>query len=77
MSESSSLLNTGLALGLMPQAARSLVARPVASEALMPALDHTRTVGTVTLPWIIAGKGPDRTDKTRGHHGRHRQAAAS
>jgi putative ABC transport system permease protein len=48
-------VEAGMALGLMPRAARTLVARPVASEALMPALDQTRTVGTVTLPGAFVG----------------------
>jgi putative ABC transport system permease protein len=37
------------------RAARALVARPVAHEALLPALDQTRTVGTVTLPGAFVG----------------------
>jgi putative ABC transport system permease protein len=45
-------VEAGLALGLMP---RALVGRPVASEALMPALDQTRTVGTVALPGAFVG----------------------
>ncbi|GAA3688828.1 hypothetical protein GCM10023081_27720 [Arthrobacter ginkgonis] len=48
-------VEAGLALGLPPQAARALVARPVAHEALLPALDQTRTVGTVTLPGAFVG----------------------
>jgi len=45
-------VEAGMALGLTLRSARSLVARPVAAEALIPALDQTRTVGTVTLPAI-------------------------
>lgn len=48
-------VEAGLALGLTSQQARSLVARPVASEALLPALDQTRTVGMVTLPGAFVG----------------------
>jgi putative ABC transport system permease protein len=48
-------VEAGLALGLRGRAARSLVARPVAAEALLPALDQTRTVGTVTLPGAFVG----------------------
>lgn len=48
-------MEAGLALGLTDRAARALVARPVASEALLPALDQTRTVGTVTLPGAFVG----------------------
>ncbi|NKX55826.1 ABC transporter permease [Arthrobacter sp. E918] len=48
-------VEAGLALGLEPRAARALVARPVAHEALLPALDQTRTVGMVTLPGAFVG----------------------
>ncbi|MCG2624295.1 ABC transporter permease [Arthrobacter sp. I2-34] len=48
-------VEAGLALGFEPRAARALVARPVAHEALLPALDQTRTVGTVTLPGAFVG----------------------
>jgi putative ABC transport system permease protein len=48
-------VEAGLALGLTVRNARSLVARPVAAEALIPALDQTRTVGTVTLPGAFVG----------------------
>lgn len=48
-------VEAGMALGLTLRSARSLVARPVAAEALVPALDQTRTVGTVTLPGAFVG----------------------
>ena len=48
-------VEAGLALGLTLRNARSLVARPVAAEALIPALDQSRTVGTVTLPGAFVG----------------------
>jgi putative ABC transport system permease protein len=48
-------VEAGMALGLTLRNARSLVARPVAAEALIPALDQTRTVGTVTLPGAFVG----------------------
>lgn len=44
-----------LALGLLPREARLEVARPAASEALLPGLDQTRTVGLVTLPGAFVG----------------------
>ncbi|MBY8852569.1 ABC transporter permease, partial [Saccharothrix sp. MB29] len=44
-----------LALGFTePDAVRELVRRP-AAEALLPALDQTRTVGLVTLPGAFVG----------------------
>lgn len=45
----------GLALGLLPRDARLEVIRPVASDALLPGLDQTRTVGLVTLPGAFVG----------------------
>lgn len=42
-------------LGFPTSAARRLIARPVAAEALLPGLDQTRTVGTVTLPGAFVG----------------------
>jgi UDP-glucose/iron transport system permease protein len=45
----------GLSIGLMPAAAFRLVAGPVAGDALLPALDQTRTVGLVTLPGAFVG----------------------
>ncbi|MFI5661292.1 ABC transporter permease [Streptomyces sp. NPDC051684] len=44
-----------LALGLLPQEARLEIARPTASDALLPGLDQTRTVGLVTLPGAFVG----------------------
>ncbi|MFI9030375.1 ABC transporter permease [Streptomyces sp. NPDC053560] len=48
-------LEAGLALGLPDREARLEVARPVVSEALLPGLDQTRTVGLVTLPGAFVG----------------------
>ena len=48
-------VEAALALGFGMRDARSLVARPVAAEALLPGLDQTRTVGTVTLPGAFVG----------------------
>ncbi|MGW5822387.1 ABC transporter permease, partial [Streptomyces noursei] len=45
----------GLALGLLDREARMEVARPAASDALLPGLDQTRTVGLVTLPGAFVG----------------------
>lgn len=45
----------GLSIGLQPQAAFKLVAGQVAGDALLPALDQTRTVGLVTLPGAFVG----------------------
>lgn len=45
----------GLALGLADRDARMEVARPAASDALLPGLDQTRTVGLVTLPGAFVG----------------------
>jgi putative ABC transport system permease protein len=44
-----------LALGLMPRDAALLICRPSAGQALVPALDQTRTVGLVTLPGAFVG----------------------
>jgi len=44
-----------LALGATPRQAVSDIARTAASEALLPALDQTRTVGLVTLPGAFVG----------------------
>jgi putative ABC transport system permease protein len=43
-------VEAALALGFVPRDARLEIARPTAGSALVPALDQTRTVGTVTLP---------------------------
>ncbi|AEM85805.1 ABC transporter permease [Streptomyces violaceusniger] len=45
----------GLALGLSDRDARMEIARPAASDALLPGLDQTRTVGLVTLPGAFVG----------------------
>ncbi|MFF4274215.1 ABC transporter permease [Streptomyces sp. NPDC001536] len=44
-----------LALGFLDRDARLEIARPAASDALLPALDQTRTVGLVTLPGAFVG----------------------
>ncbi|ONI74750.1 ABC transporter permease [Actinosynnema sp. ALI-1.44] len=44
-----------LALGLLPRDATLLICRPSAGQALVPALDQTRTVGLVTLPGAFVG----------------------
>ncbi|MEU4714381.1 ABC transporter permease [Micromonospora purpureochromogenes] len=56
-------VEAGLALGLLPRDAVLLVCRPAAGQALIPALDQTRTVGLVTLPgafvgMLLGGAGP-------------------
>ncbi len=48
-------VEAGLALGLLDREARLEVARPAASDALLPGLDQTRTVGLVTLPGAFVG----------------------
>ncbi|MFF3641569.1 ABC transporter permease [Streptomyces sp. NPDC002564] len=45
----------GIALGLADHEARLEVIRPAASDALLPGLDQTRTVGLVTLPGAFVG----------------------
>ncbi len=44
-----------LALGLTDRDATRLIVRPTAGQALVPALDQTRTVGLVTLPGTFVG----------------------
>ncbi|HET6214101.1 MAG TPA: ABC transporter permease [Micromonosporaceae bacterium] len=44
-----------LALGFPARASRHDVCRPAAAQALLPALDQTRTVGLVTLPGAFVG----------------------
>lgn len=44
-----------LALGFTDRAAALEIARPTAAQALVPALDQTRTVGLVTLPGAYVG----------------------
>ncbi|MFI6082999.1 ABC transporter permease [Streptomyces sp. NPDC051217] len=48
-------VEAGMALGLLEREARMEVARPAASDALLPGLDQTRTVGLVTLPGAFVG----------------------
>ncbi|GGM62291.1 hypothetical protein GCM10010106_05430 [Thermopolyspora flexuosa] len=43
------------ALGLLPRAAALEICRPAAAQALVPALDQTRTVGLVALPGAFVG----------------------
>jgi putative ABC transport system permease protein len=45
----------GLSIGLVQPDAFKLVVGPVAGDALLPALDQTRTVGLVTLPGAFVG----------------------
>ncbi|MFD4633895.1 ABC transporter permease [Streptomyces sp. NPDC058284] len=45
----------GIALGLADREARLEIVRPAASDALLPGLDQTRTVGLVTLPGAFVG----------------------
>ncbi len=45
----------GLSVGLLQPDAFKLVAGPVAGDALLPALDQTRTVGLVALPGAFVG----------------------
>jgi putative ABC transport system permease protein len=44
-----------LALGLLTRDAALLITRPTASQAMVPVLDQTRTVGLVTLPGAFVG----------------------
>ncbi|WP_436535476.1 ABC transporter permease [Actinoplanes sp. HUAS TT8] len=44
-----------LALGFLPRDAALEICRPTAGQALVPALDQTRTVGLVTLPGAFVG----------------------
>ncbi|MEV5414323.1 ABC transporter permease [Thermopolyspora sp. NPDC052614] len=48
-------VEAALALGFMPRAAALEICRPAAAQALVPALDQTRTVGLVTLPGAFVG----------------------
>jgi putative ABC transport system permease protein len=48
-------VEAALSLGLSERDSRMEIARPVAGRALVPALDQTRTVGTVTLPGAFVG----------------------
>ncbi len=48
-------VEAALSLGLLPRDAALEIARPTAAQALVPALDQTRTVGLVTLPGAFVG----------------------
>jgi len=47
--------DAGLSIGLLRSQAIGLITAPTAAEALVPALDQTRTVGLVTLPGAFIG----------------------
>lgn len=48
-------VEAAMALGFLDRDARLEIARPAASDALLPGLDQTRTVGLVTLPGAFVG----------------------
>jgi putative ABC transport system permease protein len=48
-------VEAALSLGLGDRDAALEICRPAASQALVPALDQTRTVGLVTLPGAFVG----------------------
>jgi putative ABC transport system permease protein len=48
-------VEAAVALGFMWFAARMMVGRPVAGEAVLPSVDQTRTAGLVTLPGAFVG----------------------
>lgn len=48
-------VDAALAVGLLPRDAVREVCRPAAAQALVPALDQTRTVGLVALPGTFVG----------------------
>jgi putative ABC transport system permease protein len=48
-------VEAALALGFLPRDAALEICRPAANQALVPALDQTRTVGLVTLPGAFVG----------------------
>jgi putative ABC transport system permease protein len=48
-------LEAALSLGFLPRDAALEIARPVVGQALVPAIDQTRTVGLVTLPGAFVG----------------------
>jgi putative ABC transport system permease protein len=48
-------VEAALSLGLLPRDAALEIARPTAGQALVPAMDQTRTVGLVTLPGAFVG----------------------
>jgi len=56
-------VEAAMALGFLDRDARMEIARPTGSEALLPGIDQTRTVGLVTLPgafvgMLLGGAGP-------------------
>lgn len=53
--EDKGLVEAGLALGFQRSTAIRLAIDPHAAEALLPAIDQTRTVGLVTLPGAFVG----------------------
>lgn len=48
-------VEAAVALGFQWPAARLMVGRPVAGEAVLPSIDQTRTAGLVTLPGAFVG----------------------
>jgi ABC-type uncharacterized transport system, permease component len=48
-------VEAALSLGFLPRDAAMEIARPTAAQALVPAMDQTRTVGLVTLPGAFVG----------------------
>ncbi|MFF1255746.1 MULTISPECIES: ABC transporter permease [unclassified Streptomyces] len=48
-------VEAAMALGFLDRDARMEIARPAASDAMLPGLDQTRTVGLVTLPGAFVG----------------------
>ncbi|WP_459805650.1 ABC transporter permease [Herbidospora sp. RD11066] len=48
-------VEAAMSLGFTPREARLEICRPAAAQALVPALDQTRTVGLVTLPGAFVG----------------------
>ncbi|MHA6621627.1 ABC transporter permease [Pseudonocardia sp. DLS-67] len=48
-------VEAALSLGFLPRDAAIEIARPRVGQALMPAIDQTRTVGLVTLPGAFVG----------------------
>ncbi len=48
-------VEAGTALGLLDRDARLEIVRPAASDAMLPGLDQTRTVGLVALPGAFVG----------------------
>lgn len=48
-------VEAALSLGFLPRDAAIEIARPTAAQALVPAMDQTRTVGLVTLPGAFVG----------------------